>query len=803
MLIPLRWLSEYVDWNLSAADLAHRLSMAGAEVERLEQTGAAWDFVVVGRVAEVGPHPGADRLRLATVEYGADEPMTVVCGAPNLAQGQTIAFAQVGAELIDPQTREPRKLRRAKVRGVESRGMVCSERELGLSDEHEGILELSTEAPPGTPLAEVLGETMLDLKPTPNRSDHFSILGIAREVAALSGGSVREPELGYEELDTLAADRTSVTIEDPEGCPRYTAIVIEDATIGPSPDWMQQALTLAGMRPINNVVDVTNYVLLEWGQPLHAFDYDRLNEHRIVVRRARPDESIELLDGSHLVLLTDDLVIADADRAVALAGIMGGADAEVSEATTTVLLETATFDAGTIRRSAAQHKLRTEASLRFEKMLNPELAELAARRAARLIAETSGGRVCAGIVDEYPGKVHPPQVVVSQRRIEQILASQPSVETVRGLLGGLGIPNRWIPPDRFAVSCPPWRSDITIADDVVEEIGRIIGYDTLPSAALAGSVPEPEVDSERELSERVRDLLSGLGWREVITYAAIGADELAASAGIEADAPGGSIRMQNPMNSEQDRIRPSLRPGGLRAFAANQREARGALGLFEVGKTFQPRSGQLPREERMLLALLGGAADAGVHGDGRELDFYDLKGALELLGEGLGIDFEVAALDQSDLALAASESALVSARGKTLGRMGRVSQSVAAKFDLSGAVFMLELSLSDLASRLGRERRAESPSPFPAAVEDLALIVDEATPAGEIEQAIARQGLVEQVELFDIYRGAPVPDGRKSLAFRVIYRSPDRTLAERDVARARRGIVRRLESQFGAQLRDS
>lgn len=803
MLVPLRWLSEYVDWEMSAADLAHRLSMAGAEVERIEQTGAAWDQVVVGRVAEVSPHPAADRLRLATVDYGADEPVTVVCGAPNLARGQTIAFAQVGAELFDPRTRQPRRLKRAKVRGVESRGMVCSERELGLSDEHEGILVLSSDAPLGTPLADVLGEAIFDIKPTPNRSDHFSILGIAREVAALTAGSVREPELGYVEAETAAGERTSVTIEDAVGCPRYTAIVIENVTIGPSPEWMQQALTSAGMRPINNVVDVTNYVLLEWGQPLHAFDYHRLNEQRIVVRRARADESIELLDGSDLELHPDDLVIADAERAVALAGIMGGADAEVSESTTTVLLETATFDAGTIRRSAARHKARTEASLRFEKMLNPELAELAARRAARLITETSGGEVCAGIVDEYPGRVHPAQVLVSQGRIEQILASQPSVETVRGLLGALGIPNRWIPPDRYAVSCPPWRSDIAIADDVVEEIGRIVGYDTLPSAPMTGSVPEPDRDPERELGERVRDLLSGMGWREIITYAAVAEADLAASGGDAGDSSLSAIRMQNPMNSEQDRIRPSLRPGDLHAFAANQREARGALALFEVGKTFQPKAGDLPREERMLLALLGGTLDGHVHGATREVDFFDLKGTLEQLGEGLATEFDVAALETADLAFAPQEAAQVSVGGSVVGRMGRVSPATCSHFELSSGAFMLELSLSTLTRLVTSQHGSSSPSPFPAAVEDLALIVDEQTPAGELARAIGQQRLVEAVELFDVYRGDPIPDGQKSLAYRVFYRSPDRTLGEKEVARARRGIVRRLHSQFGAQLRDS
>ena len=320
MDVPLKWLAEYVDWDLSVEELAHRLSMAGAEVESIKRSGGDWEQVVVGRVAAVEQHPNADRLRLATVDYGAEEPLQVICGAPNLAEGQTIAFAQVGAQLIDPNTRELRKLRKGKIRGVTSLGMICSERELGLSDEHEGILELETDAALGTPLTDVLGDVVLDIKPTPNRPDHFSLLGIAREVAALTGGSVREPSASYAESEIPAEQRTSVEIEDAEGCPRYTAIVIEGATVGPSPQWMQDALSSAGMRPINNIVDVTNYVMLEWGQPLHAFDFGILREGRIVVRRARPGEHLELLDGSELKLEPEDLVIADAERAVAWPG---------------------------------------------------------------------------------------------------------------------------------------------------------------------------------------------------------------------------------------------------------------------------------------------------------------------------------------------------------------------------------------------------------------------------------------------------------------------------------------------------
>ncbi len=803
MDIPLKWLAEYVDWDLSVEELAHRLSMAGAEVESIKRSGGEWEQVVVGHVAAVDPHPNADRLRLATVEFGSDEPLQVVCGAPNLAQGQTIAFAQVGAQLIDPGTRQLRKLRRGKIRGVTSMGMVCSERELGLSDEHEGILVLDTDAAPGTPLADVLGDVVLDIKPTPNRPDHFSILGIAREVAALTGNAVREPSAAYPESDVAAAERTSVTIEDAQGCPRYTAIVIDGVTVGPSPQWMQDALSSAGMRPINNIVDVTNYVMLEWGQPLHAFDYEVLRENRIVVRRANAGEQLELLDGSELKLEPDDLVIADAEQAVALAGIMGGADSEISDSTTTVLLETATFQEATIRRSRALHtEAGTEASRRFEKSLNPELAELAARRAAALMVETAGGQALAGMVDEYPGKAHTPQVVVTQQRIQQLLSVQPSVEEARGILTALGISNRWLPPDRFAVSCPPWRSDIKIADDVVEEIGRIIGYDNLPSEPLPGAVPDPGTDPQRDLGERIRDVLSGLGLREIITYVAVGEDETAATSPVANDDTA-AVRLLNPMNTERDRMRRSLRPWGLRTFAMNQREARGPVGLFEVGKVFKPNAGRQPTEERMLLALIGGESTGSVHGeDSRAVDFYDAKGLLEQLGAGLDLDFQLAA-DAGDTVLARGQSATVNVRGRSVGVIGRVTPAIAASFDVSGDVFAIELSIAELAPLLADSEAVPSPSVYPAAVEDLALVVDATTPAGDLASAISANGLVEAVELFDVYTGDQIPAGQKSLAFRVYYRSPDRTLTDRDVEKARRGVVRRLESQFKATLRDS
>ena len=404
MKVPLRWLADYVPITLPVEELAHRLSMAGAEVESIERTGDWGDLVRVGLVTGVEPHPAADRLRLATVDYGGDAPQTVVCGAPNVAAGQKIAFALEGASLHDAHSGKTRKLKRSKIRGVVSAGMVCSELELGLSDEHEGILVLDDAAAVGTPLSEVLGETVLDITPTPNRPDHFSVLGIAREVAALTGQAVREPEIDYPQEGPPIAEGTSVEIADPDLCGRYIATIIRGIRVGPSPEWLQRRLAASGQRPINNVVDVTNFVMLEMGQPLHAFDYDRLDEGRIVVRRPRPGEAITLLDGSDHQLGADHLLIADATTGRALAGVMGGADSEVAPETTNVLLEAAGFAPDNTRRTAAALKQRTEASLRFEKGLNPELAALASARAMRLLLETGGGIADHGVADAYPGE---------------------------------------------------------------------------------------------------------------------------------------------------------------------------------------------------------------------------------------------------------------------------------------------------------------------------------------------------------------------------------------------------------------
>ena len=430
MKAPLSWLRDYVDIDAAPAELAHSLTLAGIEAEGFEVVGEHWDGVAVGLVTAVEPHPNADRLRLATVDTG-DGTAQVVCGAPNVAAGQKIAFAREGATLIDAHTGRISKLKAAKIRGVESRGMVCSERELGLSEEHEGILVLDDDAPLGRPLADYLGDVIFDFAITPNRPDLLSILGLAREAAAQTGRAAREPDLDYTEGGPAAASKTSVEILDPDLCPRYIGGVVTGITIGPSPRWLRERLAAYGSRSINNVVDVTNFVMLEMGQPLHAFDYDRLAENRIVVRRARPDEWITTIDGQPRELDADMLVIADAEQPVALAGVMGGEDSEVTGATVNLLLESANFNPANIRRTSQKTGLRSEASIRFDKGLSPELPLHAARRALKLIAEVAGGVVAEGLVDAYPGERPRPTVRLTEARTALVLGAEtPASEAV-------------------------------------------------------------------------------------------------------------------------------------------------------------------------------------------------------------------------------------------------------------------------------------------------------------------------------------------------------------------------------------
>ena len=822
MKVPFSWLRQYVNVDIPADELAHRLTMAGIEVGEVQETGG-WSDVYVGHVTSVRQHPNADRLRLCTVTTGSDA-MEVVCGAPNVAEGQKICFARIGAYLYNAHSQRHETLAAATIRGVESQGMICSELELGLGDDHTGIIVLPDDAPLGEPLSDYLGDTILDLELTPNRLDCLSMLGVAHEVAALTGNTVTEPEIAYEETGAPVGERVTISIADPDLCHRYTATVIDGVQIGPSPQWLQDRLTRAGLRPISNVVDVTNFVMLEYNQPLHAFDLGAVKDATVIVRRARPGEKLTTLDGVERDLTAENLVIADSRDPIGLGGVIGGANSEIGPHTATVLLESANFNAANNRETATSLGLRTEATLRFEKGLRPELAPLGLRRATALIQEIAGGAIAPGIIDVYPEPAPPLTVTLTMRRLRQSLGMDIDPSEAQKALESLGFTcTLHLPPpqgegwgggEALSVSIPWWRNDVNIEDDLVEEVVRIIGYDAVPTVMLSTPIPFHSPSRSIALREEVRDLLAAAGMQEVINYSVASMDLIERAVPVDEQAP--PMRLANPMSATHEYLRPTLHAGLLANLAANQSDGPGPFRLFEAGRVFLPRSGDLPEEVEIVAAVLAGQRSEAswlAGNDAGGMDFYDAKGMVEWLLERLGITVQwepgehpvyqpgrcaiVKALPSFPLPPGEGQG------GGVLGSVGEVHPSIRERFGLdSGIVAGFELRLSALLAALPESERNFAALPrFPAATRDLALIVPADLPAGRVTELIMRNRLVQRAELFDIFSGENLAPGTKSLAFHVHFQAADRTLTNEEVTRSLDGLLRNLEREVGATLR--
>ncbi len=799
MRVPLSWLAEYVPLPLPPAETAHRLTMAGLETTYVPGASAGWDNVVVGEVLDVSPHPNADRLRLATVDTGTGT-QTVICGAPNVAAGQRIAFARVGAKLIDGKTGEPLELAAATIRGVESAGMVCSAKELGLGDDHDGILVLRDDAPIGEPLAGVIPSgDVFEIEVTPNRGDCLSILGVAHEVAAFSEDVVTEPSADYAEGDEDVADAIKVVVEDPGLCLRYTATVLRGVKVGPSPEWMQRRLELAGQRPINNIVDVTNYVMLEYGQPLHAFDLAEFAQATVVVRPAGEGERFQALDGVEYTLKPPMLLIADPERAVGLAGVIGGRNSETTAATTDVLVESATFSAINTRRTAAALHIRTEASLRFEKGLNPELAERAVRRATALMLETAGGVAARGVSDTYPVAIEAPKLLFTGTQMRRVLGGGFPQTQVISVLRSLGFKVDAIDEDKLLVVPPYWRTDISIVEDVIEEVARTVGYDNVPAEPLAGRVPGYLHQPERDLREEVRDLLVASGMHDTISYTLVGAADVALGAvpsGLE------PLRVANPLSREQEFLRTSLRGPVLRAAATGIRQSPSGIALFEIGRVYLPREGDLPDEREVAVGVFAGPRGRSLwDAAGRALDFYDAKGVVEALIGRLGVApaFERA----TDDLLHPGRTARVLANGAPVGVVGELHPSAIASHSLpvdTAAFFELDIRL--LGEQVPQLRHHFEPiSRYPAAMRDLALVVDDDVPSERLQTIIERHPLVVSSTLFDLFSGAGLAEGKKSVAYRLELQSSTGTLGAGELTEAVAAITEQLAKETGATLR--
>ena len=812
MRVPLRWLETMVPLPEDIEALAHRLTLAGLEVTGIERVGGDWDRVVVGRVLEVRPHPDADRLRLVTVDRGGEH-QTVVCGASNVAAGQDIAFAPEGAMLTDPRTGNLRKLKKSRIRGVVSGGMVCSEAELGLSGEHEGILVLDTARPAGTPLREVLGDRVLVFDLTPNRADALSILGVAREVAALTGAPLTPPEVSVPRPGPAVEDRAAVEIAAPDLCRRFTLALIEDVRIGPSPPWMQERLTAAGMRPINNLVDITNYVMLEIGQPVHAFDADTVRDRRIIVRRAAPEERLTTLDGKTRELDPGRLVIADPGGAIALAGVMGGLETEITESTRNVLLEVANFEPANVRRTARAFDLLSDAARRFAWGLPPQLPEIASARVCRLLAEHAGGRVAAGMVDAWPKPEPGLRIRLRRSRIPQVLGMEISPEAVRSALDGLGFKVE-ANQETLSVGVPYWRRDVRIPDDLVEEVARITGYDDLPATPLGGEIPHHPPVRARSLRERVRDLGAGAGLYEAQTYSLLSEADLAA---VTPPAAGAAppLKVKNPLGEARDTLRTSLRPGILRAAAHNLARGAKVVRLFEVGKSYHPDPGSgdgRPEEREQAVGLVVGVrADRFGNPTEAGLDFFDAKATLEHILAGLRV---AAAFRPADgFGFLAGRTAEVAVDGRVIGVLGQLQPEAAAAFGVERDAFLWELDLSALLAVAPGMTDPPTATPLPrhpSAVEDFALLVGPQVLAQDLVSEALGHPLVVEARVFDDYvleekdgesAGRRTP-GRRSLGISVRYQARNRTLNENDIAKVRRTILKRLKANHGAVVRE-
>ena len=802
MRVAYSWLKEYIDLELSPEELADRLTLGGVEVETVERFAAGPERVVVGEITTLENHPRSNGLLIAGVDPGGGSPLRIVCGARNIAVGQKVPLALPGAVLPGKG-----RLEALEIEGVLSEGMLCSGEELGLElGSPEGVLILDPTSRRGVTLAEALelDDRILILDLTPNRADCLGLLGLAYEVSALTGAAVKHPPAAPAETSGRAADLLSVEVQEPALCPRYTARLIESITVAQSPLWMQLRLLKSGMRPINNVVDITNYVMWEYGQPLHAFDFNLTRGGEIIVRRGAPGETLVTLDGNERALDEQALVIADAAGAVALGGVMGGESTEINPATRSVLLEAALFDPISTRRTAGRYNIPSEASKRFERGVNPGWVAEASGRAALLFSELAGGEVLRGLLDCYPAPIPPRRVNVRPHRISEVLGVTIPTEEVTAILRRLGFT---VSPEgrRLAIEVSPRRSDISLEEDIIEEVARLYGYDKIPSTLPRGELLESRETLPERLQGLAREVLTACGFNEIITYSFISPAALRSLQLPEEDPRREAIPLRNPLSEEQSAMRTSLVPGLLKTIRDNLYHREMDQLLFEIGAVYLPRRlplTELPQENlRLSLGATGQAPAPNWHTASGPADFFVVKGAVEALLNRLGIGgVEYDPAEQPFLHPA--RAAVIIIGGEEAGFLGELRPAVADRWDYPQPVVIAELDLELLLERAELVPQAAPLPRYPAGLRDIAVVAPRSLSAAELERSIyeAGGGLVETVVLFDLYEGAQIPEGKRSLAFTITYRLADRTLTESEINAAHRRIEAALD-RLGGELR--
>ncbi|MEF8816824.1 MAG: phenylalanine--tRNA ligase subunit beta [Salinibacter sp.] len=829
MDVSYNWLNQYVDHDWTPDELAERLTMAGLEVETVEPIGQSLDGVVVGEIQTVRDHPNADRLVLCDVDLGNGDRSQIACGAPNVAEGQKVPVATVGTTLSlpDPDTpgaRQELTVEARELRGEASNGMICAEDELGLSGDHSGIMVLDDDAAVGTPFPKYLDahgipgtDAVLDIELTPNRPDAASHLGVARDVSALAGSALKRPEAQTPSPGGEVTDQITVSIEDEAGCPRYVALRVRDVDVTESPLWLRRRLTAIGLQPRNHVVDVTNFVLHECGQPLHAFDLDTIADDTIVVRSTDAETTFTTLDDEERELPEDTLLICDAEKPVAVAGVMGGANSEVSADTTDVLIESAYFDPSTIRRTAKALDVQTDSSYRFERGVDREGQVWAAARAAELIAELGDGTVVPGMVDEHPRPPADTTVALRPHRLTQVLGTEVPTDEARRLLEAIGFE---IDGGQDALHCtvPSWRPDVSIEEDLIEEVARLHGYDQIPEPERV-PVPSrtPHQPPEETLEQQARTLLKGLGYREIYTNSMLPIER----AERFNEPPAGSdkapvVETKNPISEEMAALRPRLLPGTLGVMQHNRNHGQEALRVFEFGRVFrraieedEPIVPGYCEHPALLIALSGPHAPTGWDTEPRTADLFDLKGTVEALLEDLRVpdlaltprdgnasDGEVPPVTQYPIDVTAGDTAL--------GTVARVRDDVAADFDLDTPVFVAEFDWAALvdAATAEQQRDYEPVSRVPVVDRDLAVLVHSDQPVGPLQDTIREAGapLLRRVDVFDVYAGEGIEADAKSVAFTLRF-GADRTLTDEEVDAKIESMVEALGQNHNARLR--
>lgn len=826
MRVPLSWLRDYVDIQLTPEQLAERLTLLGMEVKGIERWGADWQSVVTGELLTVEKHPRADRLSLTTVTLGTGEVLEIVCGATNIGPGQRIPVALPGAVLPGD-----RRIERTEKMGVVSNGMLCSGDELRLTADADGILILPPDTPLGVPLADLYGDLVLDVDVKPNRGDALCMIGLAREVAAVTGAPVRFPETDPPETGGPIAEHLQVHVEEPALCPRFVGRHVAGVSVGPSPDQVQMRLIAAGQRPVSNVVDVSNYVMLELGKPIHTFDAAAVHEGRIVVRLARPGERMTTLDHVERELDPDTLLITDPEGVLGIAGVMGGAESEIMDATTDVVVESAIFDPVSIRRTAFRYALRSEASLRFEKGQEHRLARIGADRTARLIAEWAGGTVASGAVDTNPTDPEPGRVAFRPSRVDRLLGTRIASEEQRGFLARVGIATEPAPAGvRIAVAgepqplevdpgdaetlvavVPSWRRDLVVEADVIEEVARVRGYELVPEILPDTPMPAYRHPPLR-LRDTVRTVLAGAGLTETVTHALVSPamvdrfppDPETIVPG-EGEAGGRAVVVANPLSSQHSIMRQSLIGSLLDVVSANLRQGREDVAIFEIGKGYGATGDGATHEWwRLGLALTGPAEIPAWNRPVRPYDLDDAKGVLELLARTLGLPTPAYTPLTDDPNLHPGRAARVVAGTALGGRVGELHPAVVEALDLRAErVIVAEVAIAGLSGGAPDVPLGATPPRHPAVDRDVAVVVGSSVAAGAVREAIARHAgplLVTSV-LFDIYRGRPLSDDEKSLAYRLTFQAPDRTLTEEEIDRAMADVTAGLTSEVGGRIR--